>query len=1219
MTHEEKTPMRPMGASNVVEIEIRPDTAATAGSSSAAAGTSAATGDKVMVTGGGESHLRGGDTTDAGLKTYARLKNREGVEVESISGSKITDAGLKELRDFRNLRALNLTCAAGVTDAGAKELKGCTGLRELHLVNTGVSDAGLAELRGLDTLEFLYLSGPRITDAGLKVLRDFKSLREVCLLGVSFTDAGLKDLKDLKDLRALHLRSDRITNASLRELKGLTSLQVLSLTDTNITDAGLKELKGLGALRELNLRYTKVTDAGLREVAEIKALQVLDLTYTNVTDAGLKALEGLKGLQELRCVGAAVTDAGVERLRKALPQVQITSGEGAGARPTLEPSAKSGEPNSGASPAAAKPAPELSAPDEALRQLATIVELEERILAGVQERFKVGRVLAEDVARQQLKVTDAKVRLAERKAKLIAQGKEPRGAGDQAPVLLTQAALQDEIRRLLAENVAQEEELLAQVRQRYNVGKTTSEDVEKQQVRVAEAKVRLAERMKATTVPSEKPAGAASKTSGAPSDGWGEAFESVQCRLRADRIGWKCGEIPTFKADVRNQGTREVQVHMIQEISWELEVDGEWYVWKRGAPWVGWQTLTHGMHADGIAFKLEDNWQRKSDRSLLILKAGRHVVRVGLPIPPVVDASEPPVPRDMMECAVSNAVEIEISPGETKPAATPILKIRSADGAAVADVRNGAVRVRMGDKTLEAATIIISLDSGAGGSRKGIVLGVRDGAVRLSAEGKEVLGAKITIHPDGRTEISSPEAADSSQKGSAPSGAGAVRPEEPGRAEPRSALPAGDGGTRAGRQVFPLTYREADETDGIVRGNTFHHCLPGRPAEAKAVPADLSGQALYFLLPIGGRKVLAVLDPSPTPRLLVDVAGTGDLSAASPLFAKPWGPTHQFGPVAIPVDGQAGRVARVRFLSSLGKDDKDIAVAPAGYMAGEVNLDGQPYRLALVDHSLSGRYDNVLRGEGTPESARGETYLAIDLNRNGWLEPPGTDASETFDLLPALHVRNAYYSVQVAPDGSSITLTDTKPNFGTLDTGCADLGLALVGEHGLHKLSGSGGKWQIPAGWHAATGATLNRSDGAGTPWSLHGVSSWGRLARFDIRTGETLSLRAGPPLTVKVHASGLQPNGMIHFALALVGQAGEDYNAAARKGGVPQPPRFSVFDESGRTLGSGVFNPGTERTYSWCWWRVPAGFRGKYRVEVDGDWGSFEIARSEPEWFSAR
>jgi hypothetical protein len=49
---------------------------------------------------------------------------------------------------------------------------------------------------------------------------------------------------------------------------------------------------------------------------------------------------------------------------------------------------------------------------------------------------------------------------------------------------------------------------------------------------------------------------------------------------------------------------------------------------------------------------------------------------------------------------------------------------------------------------------------------------------------------------------------------------------------------------------------------------------------------------------------------------------------------------------------------RVRFLCAADKylaASKDLAVAPAGYMAGEVNLDGQPYRVALVDHSLSGR------------------------------------------------------------------------------------------------------------------------------------------------------------------------------------------------------------------------------------------------------------------------
>jgi hypothetical protein len=92
----------------------------------------------------------------------------------------------------------------------------------------------------------------------------------------------------------------------------------------------------------------------------------------------------------------------------------------------------------------------------------------------------------------------------------------------------------------------------------------------------------------------------------------------------------------------------------------------------------------------------------------------------------------------------------------------------------------------------------------------------------------------------------------------------------------------------------------------------------------------------------------------------------------------------------------------------------------------------------------------------------------------------------------------------------------------------------------------------------------------------------------------------------------------MIHFALALVGQAGENYNAAPQRGGVPQPPRFRVLDEAGNALGSGVFNPGSGGTYSWCWWRVPEGFKGKYRVEVEGEWGPFEVKiANQEQWFS--
>ena len=561
-----------------------------------------------------------------------------------------------------------------------------------------------------------------------------------------------------------------------------------------------------------------------------------------------------------------------------------------------------------------------------------------------------------------------------------------------------------------------------------------------------------------------------------------------------------------------------------------------------------------------------------------------------------------------------------------RPAATPILKIRSTDGAAVADVHDGVVRVRLRDKTLEGPTIIISLDSGAGTPGKGIVLGVRDDAVRMTANGTETIGASVTIHPDGRTEVRSREATDGSLKAPVPAGHDAVRPVEPGRAESGNALPADDGAKRAGQRVFPLKYQEADASEAVVSGNTFQRRLPEKPAEIKAAPTGLSGEAVYFSLTVGPRKVLALLEVASPPRLFVDVAGTGDLSAVQPLAARPWGPVQQFGPVDIPVTGTDKPPVRVRFLCvadkylAANKDravaPADLAVAPAGYMAGKVSVDGQSYRVALVDHGLRGRYDNVLRGEREFGWLKEDTRLALDLNQDGDF-PRGPDTGETLPLLPTLHVKDAYYSVRAASDGSSIALASAAPDFGALDTGCADLGLALVGEYGFHKLSGSGGKWRVPAGWHAATGATLNRTDEAGTLWSLHGVSSWGRLARFDVPAGQALSLRAGSPLSVKVHPSGLQPNGMIHFALALVGQAGEDYNAAAKKGGIPQPPRFRVLDEAGRAIGSGVFNPGTEHTYSWCWWRVPEGFRGKYRVEVEGDWGPFEVIKAPLEWFS--
>ncbi|HKB38219.1 MAG TPA: hypothetical protein VKD72_17355, partial [Gemmataceae bacterium] len=59
--------------------------------------------------------------------------------------TKVTDAGLKELKELKNLRTLNLG-GTGITDAGLKKLKEFKSLQGLNLMDTKVTDAGVKEL-----------------------------------------------------------------------------------------------------------------------------------------------------------------------------------------------------------------------------------------------------------------------------------------------------------------------------------------------------------------------------------------------------------------------------------------------------------------------------------------------------------------------------------------------------------------------------------------------------------------------------------------------------------------------------------------------------------------------------------------------------------------------------------------------------------------------------------------------------------------------------------------------------------------------------------------------------------------------------------------------------------------------------------------------------------------------------------------------------------------
>src|SRR5436190_5577362 len=128
--------------------------------------------------------------------------------------------------------------------------------------------------------------------------------------------------------RELNLRGQEsaVLDKALVSLKDVLGLVELNLGGTKIKDADLANIKGLINLNRLHLENTPVTDAGLAHLKGLVKLSYLNLYGTAVTDAGLKQLEGMTQLKNLYLWQTKTTEAGVANLKKALPQVDISTG-----------------------------------------------------------------------------------------------------------------------------------------------------------------------------------------------------------------------------------------------------------------------------------------------------------------------------------------------------------------------------------------------------------------------------------------------------------------------------------------------------------------------------------------------------------------------------------------------------------------------------------------------------------------------------------------------------------------------------------------------------------------------------------------------------------------------------------------------------------------------------------------------------------------------------
>ncbi|MCX5670180.1 MAG: hypothetical protein NTU94_02515 [Planctomycetota bacterium] len=381
---------------------------------------------------------------------------------------------------------------------------------------------------------------------------------------------------------------------------------------------------------------------------------------------------------------------------------------------------------------------------------------------------------------------------------------------------------------------------------------------------------------------------------------------------------------------------------------------------------------------------------------------------------------------------------------------------------------------------------------------------------------------------------------------------------------------------------FPLKYVEAGQEDPLARqGMTAvggydgappaisTPAAPGKIMTVKAMPPGLSAKARGYIVYVGDRPFFAVVDPVSPPRLYLDAADRGDLSIVAPITGMVQDMESVFPAVAFPMGAGAGAAtAKMRLMTHAR--GQMLWMSAAGYFQGEVTLGGQTYRVALVDANGNGRASDVSGLSGDDKEWHGKDRLAIDRNQDGKF----TDTAESVEvqwLSKTVRVRDVYYSVQVAPDASSIRLDEMKPKIGTLDLPGADVSLVLVSEMGIHALGGGDGKWALPEGEYFTRSFTLSKSDRAGEKWTLSDLSTFGALRRFKVLTGETVTLKVGPPLALKVEAASGGP-GRVTLNLGLAGCGGELYSVGLEKaGGVRLPaPKVKILDGSGKVLAEG-------------------------------------------------
>jgi Leucine-rich repeat (LRR) protein len=235
--------------------------------------------------------------TDAGMAHIAQMKQVVELYVDQ---AKFSTAGIAEIAKMTQLEKLSVGMISQFTDEHLEMLAPLVNLKYLDLTGSYVTDNGLKYLLPFTELEDLRMAKMQaVRGAGLDDLvtkrHGLRKLTNLSMYDNPYLNIqAYQGISNIKTLVSLDIGAANCTNAAFGAMPYLRNLQALSVHENESLsdDAMLKDFPKLKKLKTIYFGNNKlISDASLPAFARVKTLEGITLMQTAVTPTGAQRLK----------------------------------------------------------------------------------------------------------------------------------------------------------------------------------------------------------------------------------------------------------------------------------------------------------------------------------------------------------------------------------------------------------------------------------------------------------------------------------------------------------------------------------------------------------------------------------------------------------------------------------------------------------------------------------------------------------------------------------------------------------------------------------------------------------------------------------------------------------------------------------------------------------------------------------------------------------------